>query len=112
MSVHPDRILLVDAIVRYLSTSTGMKVLDREWEHDGRTAAIVATERNSLVIVIPSVRPAPRDLPNIVKRQARVLGLEWMRAHGVCFDHVRVDYVSYTALPMGQSNIDHIRGIG
>jgi hypothetical protein len=53
-----------------------------------------------------------RDLPHIVIYRARQLAVEWMTAHGKRYEKVRVDYVSVTVLPYGQTNTEHARGVG
>jgi hypothetical protein len=40
------------------------------------------------------------------------MAVSWLNAHGKRFDRLRVDLITVTKLPLGQSNCEHIRGVG
>lgn len=91
--------------------SVGIRVLDREYHATEGDLQIVATERDSLVVV-HFASSIPRELMQSTRTRLRKGAVAWMNAHGVRFDRVRVDVMVVTLLPMGQSNIEHVRGMG
>lgn len=100
-----------DIAVDYL-TREGFRVLDRDWHGSAHgTAEIVATEPRTLVLVCAGPGPIPRELAPSSARRLRRIAVDWMTAHSVSFDQVRVDMISVTLLPMGQSNLEHVRGM-
>jgi putative endonuclease len=103
----------LDTAADYL-TSNGIKVLDRDWTGAGGTLGLIATERNALVvpITVSDLSASSGYLPNILKRRARAMAVEWMNAHGVRFDQVRVDVIGIISDGPGGFSIEHIRGVG
>lgn len=99
----------VDTAAGYLDLA-GMKILDRAYTCTWGTADVVASDRGWLVVV--SVRDSlPRSLTRRDKIRLRRVGVEWMASHGKRFDRLRVDVVAVTLLPMGQSNMEHAKGM-
>lgn len=101
----------LDVVVDHLGRK-GMKVLDRQWKSAEGELDLVAAERGSLVVValVPRI---PTSLPLATPRARRLrrLAVAWMNAHGVRFDRIRVDVISVTLLPYGQSNLEHVRAV-
>jgi putative endonuclease len=87
----------IDLAAGYLR-SHGIEILDRDWNSGDGTLGLVASERNALVVPIIIGRLSARSgyLPNIVTGRARALAVQWMSAHGIRFDQVRIDVLTVT----------------
>jgi Holliday junction resolvase-like predicted endonuclease len=98
-------------VARDYLTTEGIRVLDRYWEGTEGTLELVATEHNVLVVVILRDKPSLALPPKGELKRQRRLAVAWMHAHSVSFPRIRVDVVSVTLLPMGQSNLEHVRAV-
>ena len=94
--------------VDYLDT-TGMRRLDRAWTDTEGTLDVVLEDRGTLVVVAITNCIYRLSQPRI--KRLRRLAVAWMTAHGTRFDRVRVDIVGVQLLPMGQSNLEHVRSV-
>jgi putative endonuclease len=107
------------AAAEYLRRS-GMRVLDRNWRCSEGEIDIVAADRRALVVCEVKTRSGTRygtPLEAVTRRKRsrlRRLAVQWVMAHGVLFDEVRVDVVEVlkSETEPGGFAIDHVRGIG
>lgn len=105
------------AAAEYLELS-GLRILDRNWRCAVGEIDIVATERHSLVVVEVKSRTgtrygSPLEAVSRAKRaRLRRLAVQWLNAHGVRFDQVRIDVVGLVYDGTGGFTIEHIRGVG
>lgn len=96
----------------------GLRVLDRNWRSADGELDIVATERRVLVVCEVKTRSgnrygSPLEAISRAKRtRLRRLASQWLVAHGVLFDEVRIDVVGIIKDRSGQFTIEHIRGVG
>ena len=89
-------------------TGEGIRVLDVNWKNTEGTLEIVADDRGTLVVVmLHTVSQPPKST---LKRQRR-MAVAWMHAHGTRRDRIRVDTIYVTLLPLGQSNLEHVRAV-
>jgi putative endonuclease len=78
----------------------------------------VAADRRALVAVEVKTRSGtgfgtPLEAVTPKKRnRLRRLAVQWVVAHGVLFDEVRVDVVEVLKDERGGYSLDHIRGVG
>jgi putative endonuclease len=89
--------------------SNQMPVIDRAWSSTEGTIDALFEDHGTLVVVVIT-SGVYRLLPPRLQRMRR-LAVAWMTEHGKRYDRVRVDLVGVTLLPMGQSNIEHIRSV-
>ena len=105
------------AATEYLE-SCGLRILDRNWRCAAGEIDIVATERYALVVVEVKTRTSlrygsPLEAVSRAKRtRLRRLAVQWLNAHGVRFDQVRIDVVGLVYDGTGGFSIEHIRGVG
>jgi putative endonuclease len=105
------------AAAEYLE-SCGLRILDRNWRCAAGEIDIVATERYALVVVEVKTRTSlrygsPLEAVSRAKRtRLRRLAVQWLNAHGVRFDQVRIDMVGLVYDGTGGFSIEHIRGVG
>ena len=107
------------AAAEYLRQS-GMRVLDRNWRCSEGEIDIVAADRRALVVCEVKTRSGTTygtPLEAVTRRKRsrlRRLAVQWVMAHGVLFDEVRVDVVEVlkSETEPGGFAIDHVRGIG
>ena len=105
------------AAAEYLE-SCGLRILDRNWRCAVGEIDIVAVERHALVIVEVKSRTglrygSPLEAVSRAKRaRLRKLAVQWLNAHGVRFDQVRIDVVGLVYDGTGGFSIEHIRGVG
>ena len=105
------------AAARYLQ-SAGLRVLDRNWRCADGEIDIVAVERHVLVVCEVKTRTgqrygSPLEAVGRAKRaRLRRLAVQWINAHGVRFDQVRIDVVGLVQSGTGGFTIEHIRGVG
>lgn len=92
----------------YLKTE-GIRVLDVNWRNPEGSLDLVATERNELVVVVIQPTGTVHVPPASTLKRQRRMAVAWMSAHAVSFPRVRVDVVSVRLLPVGQSNLEHLR---
>jgi putative endonuclease len=105
------------AAAEYLE-SCGLRILDRNWRCAAGEIDIVAVERHTLVVAEVKARTSlrygsPLEAVNQAKRaRLRRLAVQWLNAHGVRFDQVRIDVVGLVYDGTGGFSIEHIRGVG
>jgi putative endonuclease len=103
--------------VEYLERS-GLRVLDRNWRSADGEIDIVAAERQVLVVCEVKTRSGTRfgtPLEAITRtKHARLrrLAAQWLVAHGVLFDEVRIDVIGLLRDRSGEFQIEHVRGVG
>jgi putative endonuclease len=98
--------------------SCGLRILDRNWRCAGGEIDIVAVERHALVVCEVKSRSGTRygsPLEAVGRaKQARLrrLAVQWLNAHGVRFDQIRIDVIGLLYEGTGGFTIEHIRGVG
>ena len=103
--------------VEYLERA-GLRILDRNWRSTDGEVDIVATERRVLVVCEVKTRSGTgfgTPLEAITRhKQARLrrLAAQWLVAHGVLFDEVRIDAIGVLRDSSGEFQIEHVRGVG
>jgi len=96
----------------------GLRVLDRNWRCSIGEIDIVAAERQVMVVCEVKTRSDTRfgtPLEAITRnKRARLrrLASQWLVAHGVLFDEVRIDVIGLIRTPSGEYQIEHVRGVG
>jgi putative endonuclease len=99
-------------------TSCGFRILDRNWRSADGEIDIVAVDRQVLVVCEVKSRTSvrygsPLEAVSRAKRaRLRRLAAQWLNAHGVRFDQVRLDVVGLVYDGTGGFTIEHIRGVG
>jgi putative endonuclease len=105
------------AAAEYLE-SCGLRILDRNWRSADGEIDIVAVERHVLVVCEVKSRTStrygsPLEAVSRAKRaRLRRLAVQWLNAHGVRFDQVRIDVVGLVYEGTGGFTIEHIRAVG
>jgi putative endonuclease len=105
------------AAAEYL-LSAGFRILARNWRCAEGEIDIVAVERCTLVVVEVKARTGmryggPLEAVSRAKRaRLRRLAVQWLNAHGVRFDQVRIDVVGLIYDGTGGFSVEHIRGVG
>jgi putative endonuclease len=105
------------AAVEYLQ-GCGFRILDRNWRCAEGEIDIVAVDRRVLVACEVKTRSGtgygtPLEAVDWRKRRRlRRLAVNWVMAHGVLFDEVRVDVVTVLKTGSGDFTIEHIPGVG
>ena len=103
--------------VEYLERA-GLRILDRNWRSTDGEVDIVATERRVLVVCEVKTRSGttfgtPLEARTRHKRaRLRRLAAQWLVAHGVLFDEVRIDVIGVLRDSGGEFQIEHVRGVG
>ena len=98
--------------------SAGFRILDRNWRCADGEIDIVAVERQVLVVAEVKSRTSmrygsPLEAVSRAKRaRLRRLAVQWLNAHGVRFDQVRIDVVGLVYEGTGGFTIEHVRGVG
>ena len=96
----------------------GFRILDRNWRCGEGEIDIVAVDRRVLVACEVKTRSGtgygtPLEAVDWRKRRRlRRLAVNWVMAHGVLFDEVRVDVVTVLKTGSGDFTIEHIPGVG
>ena len=96
----------------------GLRILDRNWRSGDGEIDIVAVERHVLVVCEVKSRTStrygsPLEAVSRAKRaRLRRLAVQWLNAHGIRFDEVRIDVVGLLYEGTGGFTIEHIRGVG
>jgi len=104
------------AAVDYL-TERGFRILDRNWRCADGEIDIVAVERHSFVVCEVKTRSGtrygtPLEAVGRAKRsRLRRLAVQWLNAHGVRFDEIRIDVVGLLYEGSGGFTIEHVRGV-
>jgi putative endonuclease len=105
------------AAVDYL-TERGFRILDRNWRCADGEIDIVAVERHSLVVCEVKTRSGTRygtpleAVGRVKLRRLRRLAAQWLNAHGVRFEQIRIDVVGLLYEGSGGFTIEHVRGVG
>ena len=105
------------AAAEYLE-SCGLRILDRNWRCAAGEIDIVAVDRRTLVVVEVKSRTgtqcgSPLEAVSRAKRaRLRRLAVQWLNAHGIRFDQVRVDVVGLVYDGTGGFTIEHVPGVG
>ena len=103
--------------VEYLERA-GLRILDRNWRSTIGELDIVAAERRVLVVCEVKTRSGAgfgTPLEAVTRhKQARLrrLAAQWLVAHGVLFDEVRIDAIGVLRDSSGEFQIEHVRGVG
>ena len=103
--------------VDYLERA-GLRILDRNWRCTDGEVDIVAAERRVLVVCEVKTRSGigfgtPLEAITRHKRaRLRRLAAQWLVAHGVLFDEVRIDVIGVLKDSGGEFQIEHVRGVG
>jgi putative endonuclease len=96
----------------------GLRILDRNWRCADGEIDIVAAERRVLVVCEVKTRSGtvfgtPLEAVSRHKRaRLRRLAVQWLAAHGVLFDEVRIDVIGLLKDRAGEFQIEHVRGVG
>jgi putative endonuclease len=105
------------AAAEYLERA-GYRVLARNWRCADGEIDIVMADRRALVAVEVKTRSGTAygtPLEAVTRRKRgrlRRLAVQWVLAHGVLFDEVRVDVVEVRKDASGGLTIEHIKGVG
>lgn len=105
------------AVRRYLE-GCGFRILDRNWQGAAGQIDIVAVERQTFVVCEVKTRSgAQHDMPlealgRTKRSRLRRLGMQWLNAHNVRFDQIRIDVVGVIYEGTGGFTIEHVRGVG
>jgi putative endonuclease len=103
--------------VEYLEKA-GLRILDRNWRCASGEIDIVAAERQVLVVVEVKTRSGTRygspleAITRAKRTRLRRLAVNWLAAHGVLFDEVRIDVVGLVREGDDEYVIEHARGVG
>jgi putative endonuclease len=98
--------------------SRGLRIVDRNCRCAAGEIDIVAVDRQTLVVVEVKARTGvrygtPLEAVSWAKRaRLRRLAVQWINAHGVRFDQVRIDVVGLVYDGTGGFSVEHIRGVG
>jgi putative endonuclease len=105
------------AAVEYLERA-GLRILDRNWRCAAGEIDIVAAERQVLVICEVKTRSSTRygspleAISRSKRARLRRLAVQWLVAHGILFDEVRIDAIGLIRDESGHYQIEHVRGVG
>jgi len=105
------------AAVDYLE-GCGFRILDRNWRCADGEIDIVAVERHTLVVCEVKTRSCtrfgtPLDAVGRAKRaRLRRLAAQWLRAHGIRYDQIRIDVLGLLRDDADGFTIRHVRGVG
>jgi putative endonuclease len=103
------------AAVSYLE-DRGFRILDRNWRCAGGEIDIVAVERHTFVVCEVKTRSGtrygtPLDAVGRAKRmRLRRLAAQWLSAHGVRCDQIRIDVLGLLRDGSGGFTVEHVRG--
>jgi putative endonuclease len=96
----------------------GLRILDRNWRCADGEIDIVAAERRVLVVCEVKTRSGTRfgspleAISRSKRTRLRRLAVQWLAAHGVLFDEVRIDVIGLLKGTAGEFQIEHVRGVG
>jgi putative endonuclease len=106
-----------EAAGKYLEDS-GFRILDRNWRSADGEIDIVAVERHTFVVCEVKTRSGTRfgtpldAVGRAKRRRLRRLAAQWLAAHGVRFDQIRIDVVGLLRDGGEGFTIEHVRGVG
>jgi putative endonuclease len=104
------------AAVKYLE-DCGFRILDRNWRCGDGEIDIVAVERHTFVVCEVKTRTGtrygtPLDAVGRAKRlRLRRLAAQWLSAHGVRFDQIRIDVLGLLRDGSDGFTVEHVRGV-
>ncbi len=105
-----------DVAARYLADS-GMRIIDRNWRGPSGEIDLVASDQQTLVICEVKTRtqdryggPIAAITPGKLRRLRRLAG-EWISAHSVSVDAVRIDVVAIWRPKRGPAGVQHLVGV-
>ena len=96
--------------------SSGRVVLDRDWSCTDGVLSFAGTDGDTFVVYAVDERDRGdlrrTEIDEAHRRRLRRMGLQWMNTHGKLYSQLRVDLITVTKLPLGQSNIEYVKGAG
>jgi putative endonuclease len=104
------------AAVGYLE-GCGFRILDRNWRCTDGEIDIVAVDRHTFVVCEVKTRTGtrfgtPLEAVGRAKRlRLRRLAAQWLSAHGVRFDQIRIDVLGLLRDDAGGFTVEHVRGV-
>jgi putative endonuclease len=105
------------AAVSYLE-GCGFRILDRNWRCADGEIDIVAVDRHTFVVCEVKTRSGTRygtpleAVGRVKQRRLRGLAVQWLSAHGIRFDQIRIDVVGLLRDGAEGFTVEHIRGVG
>jgi putative endonuclease len=96
----------------------GFRILDRNWRCADGEIDIVAADRCTFVVCEVKTRSGTRfgtpldAVGQAKRRRLRRLAAQWLSAHGVRFDQIRIDVVGLLRDGAGGFTIEHVQGVG
>ena len=96
----------------------GFRILARNWRCAEGEIDIVAADRRALVAVEVKTRSGigfgtPLEAVGRAKRaRLRRLAAQWLAAHGIRFEQIRIDVLGLLRDGADGFTIDHVRGVG
>jgi putative endonuclease len=96
----------------------GFRILDRNWRCVDGEIDIVAAERRTFVVCEVKTRSGTRygtpldAVGQDKRRRLRRLSAQWLSAHGIRFDQIRMDLLGLLRDGADGFTIEHIRGVG
>jgi len=104
------------AAVSYLE-NRGFRILDRNWRSADGEIDIVAVERHTFVVCEVKTRSGTRygtpldAVGRANRKRLRRLAAQWLSAHGVRFDQIRIDVLGLLRDGAGGFTVEHVRGV-
>jgi Holliday junction resolvase-like predicted endonuclease len=102
--------------------SSGAKILDRDWSSANGVLSFIGPDGDTLVVYAVDERDRKdtrrSEIDEFHAARLRRMGVEWMKAHNLLYPRLpgpgglRVDLIVVTRLPLGQNNIEHVKGVG
>jgi putative endonuclease len=99
-------------------TAKGLRILERNWRCSIGEIDIAAADGKALVICEVKTRSGVgfgTPLESVTRQKAlrlRRLAVQWVRAHDVIYEEIRIDIVGVLQTGPGQFSIEHVRGVG
>jgi putative endonuclease len=96
----------------------GLTLVERNWRCKEGEIDIVAIDGRTLVICEVKTRSGLRfgtPIEAITRQKAwrlRKLAVLWVRAHGLTFDQIRIDFVGVLRTASGEFTVEHVPGVG
>jgi putative endonuclease len=106
-----------EAAVIYLERR-GFRILDRNWRCADGEIDIVAVDRHTFVVCEVKTRSGtrygtPLEAVGRNKRlRLRRLAAQWLSAHGIRFDQIRIDVLGLLRDGADGFTVEHVRGVG
>jgi putative endonuclease len=96
----------------------GLTILGRNWWCKQGEIDIIALDGTTLVICEVKTRSSVRfgapveAITRQKESRLRRLAIEWVRAHGLIFEAIRIDIIGVLCTPTGDVTMEHLRGVG